>query len=499
MNKEQNSKRLDFLLINPPGIMPLQPVFIIARTLMPMGLLYLGSVLEKDGFRVKILDLAVERYPFLKLKRILNKENPKFVGVTSNTSLVYNAYRTLGEIKKHSTAITILGGNHVTFTARESLRECVDIDIVVIGEGEKTILDIANNPDLSSVAGIAYRNDEGEIRINEKGSVIMDLDELPFPARHLLNHNNYHIPNYGNITMISTSRGCPFRCDFCVTTEKEGRLRRTRSVNSIIREMNDIARNFPDVKTIFFIDDNFLLDRNQVKSMCEKIKSSGLNNRFKWFCPARVGEIDEDIVKLMKSAGCSLIYLCVESTNQQVLNNIGKGTSLSQIKTAVDIIERHDIDIMASYILGVQGESEEDIKNTLEFSKELNTLLVQFGVLTPFPGSPFYRKVITNNLLTTRTWNDFNTIQHVFRNSVNLNELDLLRFYFSYWFRRDFYKKNSKKRIPFIFMGPLFLFYSYLLNKVRKKLYGRGAIPPVPLPVPSPTGIKAPEKVILYD
>jgi anaerobic magnesium-protoporphyrin IX monomethyl ester cyclase len=455
--------------VNPPLKEPLLPVFVIARTVTPLGLLYLAANLEKNHFSVKILDMAVEANSHQKLKTILKTHQPRFVGITANTPAIYTAYHILSQVKQNCQTTTVIGGAHVTFLPKLTLTECKDIDVVVIGEGERTIVELAKGLPLKNIRGIAYRKNQTEINVNKPRPLIENLDDLSFPARHLVDNEKYFIPTYGNITMVYTSRGCPFSCRFCVSSLKDGKKWRARSAENVISELDEIRRNFPLIKTIFFMDDNFLLNRKRVEKICEEIIERGFDRHFQWFCEARVDEIDEEIVGLMRRAGCSLIYLGVESVHQEVLNNVGKNTTIRQITSAVKTIEKNNIEIMASYILGTLGETRTDVEQTIEFAKKLNTLFVQFGVITPYPGSPFYDRIKRERKFLTGRWNEFSTTRHVFSNTISLSESDILKFYASYWLRLSFFKKNWRSRLPFLAVAPYSLIHSYFSYKNWQK------------------------------
>jgi len=271
------------LLINPPYPFSEIPI-------MPMGLAYIAAVLEHKGHEVEILDLLVSRYSKEKIKRKLEQYKPDIVGLTSVTM----NYPIASEIIKYCKSIdkdilTVIGGPHVTFATIETLTEAPWIDIIIRGEGEQTILDIVNGKKPAEIDGIAYRDKNDGIKINNERSLIQDLDELPFPAKHLFPVSRYHALDVH--ASIITGRGCPFNCIFCVGSKMGGRRVRFRNPKLVIDEVEQaLASGF---KEINFEDDSLTVSHKHLYAICDEIMARGL--KLHWSAFSRADTVNPEM------------------------------------------------------------------------------------------------------------------------------------------------------------------------------------------------------------
>jgi len=305
-------------------------------------------------------------------------------------------------------AVTIMGGPHVTFLPSETLMKCQQLDIVCVGEGERTIRELAQavegKASLSSVRGIVYRSGN---RIAETlpQPLIDDLDSLPFPARHLLPMNRYTVlRKKATIGHVITSRGCPFNCIFCASSLLFGRKFRARSPRNVIDEVEEVVSDYnPD--TLEFTDDLFTLDHRRVEAICDEMKNRRLD--VPWACSSRVDTISRELLLKMREAGCVFIYFGVESGSQRTLNQMRKGITISQIENAVRWAKEIGIEALASFIIGWPGETIDDVENTLEFAKRLDTDYAQFSFATPYPGTELYNLAKNQKLLLTDNWSEY--------------------------------------------------------------------------------------------
>jgi anaerobic magnesium-protoporphyrin IX monomethyl ester cyclase len=367
------------LLINPPYPYTEGPI-------MPIGLSYLAGVLEHNGHEVQILDLLVSKYSKEKIKDKIEKYQPDIVGTTSVTMGYHLASDTLRYCKSlNKDIITIVGGPHVTFTARETLAEAPWIDIVVRGEGEMTMLDIVNGKKLADIDGIAYRDKSDGIKLNRERSLIEDLNVLPLPARHLFPLSRYHALNT-SCTLV-TSRGCPFNCIFCVGSRMGGRRIRYRDPKLVLDEIEHcLSLGFKEIATT---DDLITINQKHLYAILDGIAERDL--KFKWHAFSRVDTVNREMLQRMKQAGCVGILYGVESGNQQILDKIKKKITLEKIKEAVKMTLDAGIPVQNSFVLGLPGETKETLNQTIEFAISLNTF---FGlhVLSPFPGTEIREK-----------------------------------------------------------------------------------------------------------
>ena len=369
-----------FLLIN--------PFYPISETPSPpLGLAYLASALSEAGVEVRILDLVVFPYSQSMLQPLIEDFNPQVVGITAVSMTFDNAIDVLKDIKRIDPGIlTIMGGPHVSFCAPDTLKAYPELDVIVLGEGERTVVELTrtvnNGNPWEKVNGIAYRKGT-EICFTEKRGPIENLDDLPVPDRRLLPLGRYRA--LGMPISLTTSRGCPYKCIFCVGRKMVGARVRYRSAGKIVDEMEYLnSLNFHQIN---IADDLFTANKNHCNAVCDEIIKRGL--QLKWTSFARVDTISDAVLKKMKAAGCSAVSFGIESANPQILKTIKKGITLKQVEDAVNMCKRAEILPFASFILGLPGETPATIKETMEFGNRLKKLGLSFGfhLLAPFPGT----------------------------------------------------------------------------------------------------------------
>jgi anaerobic magnesium-protoporphyrin IX monomethyl ester cyclase len=254
------------------------------------------------------------------------------------------------------------------------------------------------------VKGISFLSD-GELIRTPSRPLIQDLDSLPFPARDLLPLQNYTVTLKGRfMTAALTSRGCPFNCDFCSASQFFGRKWRTRSIENVMEELELLYENY-GYRAVAFFDDHFTLNPNRMIEFCENILKN--NWDLYWWAFSRVDSVvkNEELVELMAKAGLKQVFIGFESGNQEVLDNYGKDLSVDNAFKAVEILKKYKISVWASFIIGALNETKKMIKQTIKFANRLNPEYIQFGILTPYPGTVLYEKV-KNRLLTTN-WSKF--------------------------------------------------------------------------------------------
>ena len=369
-------------------VLLINPFYPISETPSPpLGLAYLAAVLEAAGAEVQLLDYVVNPYDEAGLQEILDAFDPHLVGATSVTMTVDNALKVLQDVKKFRPRIpTVMGGPHVTFAARETLEGHPELDLVVLGEGERTIVElvqaIEKNTDLETVAGIAYRQGQ-KIRFTPSRPFIQDLDSLPPPARHLL-----PLGRYRTLRMpisMTTSRGCPFKCIFCVGRQMVGAKVRYRSPESVVDEMESLASmNFHQIN---LADDLFTANKPHCLAVCDEIVKRRLD--IKWTSFARVDTVSVELLSQMRRAGCTAVSFGIESGDPAILKTIQKGITRDQVIAAVEMCKQAGVAPYASFILGLPGETEESIQETFAFGETLKNMGLMYGfhLLAPFPGT----------------------------------------------------------------------------------------------------------------
>lgn len=376
----------------------------------PLWLIYAAAYAEKDGFSIEFLDAPAKKWNTAQsLKYIVEKvdeDTRLFVLDTSTPSI--NSDIHFGENLKelYPNAFIILVGTHPTSTVQETLENGSKIDGIARKEYDYTITNLAKaleaGSDLSVVNGLSYRKGD-KIVHNSDSEYIHNLDEIPFAAcfiKKYLDPKDYFFAaaHYPSI-QIFTGRGCPSRCNFCVYPQTmHGHQYRLRSAQNVVNEFEYIANNFPDVMEVVIEDDTFTANKKRVIDICNLLIEKKLNKRLKWLCNARVN-LDLETMQTMKRAGCRLIIPGIESGNQEILNNIKKGTTLSQIEAYVNNAKKAGLLIHACYMVGNKGETHETMKKTLELALRLNTDTAQFFPLIPYPGTEAYTWALENNYI----------------------------------------------------------------------------------------------------
>jgi radical SAM superfamily enzyme YgiQ (UPF0313 family) len=375
--------------------------------LPPLSLMSIAAVLEKEGINVKILDCIAENISLEKLEKILEKERPELIIVNLSTPSYYGDAK-VAEISKKLNIFSAVIGVHCSALPEETLND-TKFDAVIRGEPEITARELVKELEkkdtkLEKINGLSYRTGE-EIKHNASRQYINNLDELPFPARHLVDNKKYLFPfSKEPWTLLSANRGCPYNCIFCTAHLYCGRNQRFRSPQNIADEIEEIATKFK-VKNIGMWGEIFTLNKDIVEKVCNEIKRRKLD--INWYVTSRVDSLDENRIKNLISAGCKALTLGIESGSQKILNNIKKGITVQQSLRTIRLCKKHDLEIQAHLIFGLPGETKETIKETIKFINKANPDYANFYCAVPFPGTEFWDYVIKNNYLLTRDWSKF--------------------------------------------------------------------------------------------
>jgi radical SAM superfamily enzyme YgiQ (UPF0313 family) len=408
-------------------VLLINPYYPISETPSPpLGLAYLGAALEQAGTQVKILDYVVYPYRRDALESVLKEFKPHVAGATAVSMTFDHAEQILKDVKTSDPQVlTVMGGPHVTFYAQETLETFAELDVVVIGEGEETLVELLRAVkcarDFDTVSGIAYRVGS-KIKSTAKRERIKNLDTLPLPARHLLPLGRYRA--LGLPMSITTSRGCPYQCIFCVGRKMVGARVRYHSADRVAAELQYLANlKFHQIN---IADDLFTANQNHCLAVCEEILKK--NFKTNWTAFARVDTVSERLLSKMKSAGCTAVSFGIESANPAILNTIQKGIPVQQARDAVRKCLRVGIRPYASFILGLPGETPETIKETSAFAANLQQegLAYGFHILTPFPGTEVreQNKRLGIRILTD-DWSRYDANRAVIETkAVNHQELD---------------------------------------------------------------------------
>jgi len=371
---------LRILLINPPYAAS-EPARI------PMGLLYVAGALEEDGHDVRVLDLLVSRSDREAVQKALKDFDPAMVGVTSVTMNWPDASEILRWLKEADPGIpTVAGGPHATFTWEDIGRSEEWVDYVVLGEGERTVVELARAVEkdgrAKNVAGLAWR-ESGAMRKGSSRELIPDLDDLPKPARHLFPLSRYRAMWVdGGLT---TGRGCPHRCTFCVGPKMVGRKARLRSPLAVVDEIEELVNS--GFRHIAFSDDHFGMKRSHAFAVCDEIISRGLDIDLSIFIRADAAE--PELLDKMRQAGCNKILYGAESGVQEIVDRIRKKTDLEMLKKKVKLALDMDYQVQVTFILGLPGETDDTVRQSFEYARSLGAFY-GMHILAPLPGSEIY-------------------------------------------------------------------------------------------------------------
>ena len=382
----------------------------------PLWLIYAAAYTEKKGHTVFFIDAPakplddIQTIELVKSQLLNMEDNDVLFVLDTSTPSIKSDIQFAEKLKRlYPNSIITLVGTHPSALPKETMELSSAIDAIARGEYDLTIANLATamdaGDDFLTVQGLIYRNREGSIVFNPPVSLIENLDDIPFAAEFVkkyLNETDYFFAaaEYPEI-QIFTGRGCPFRCSFCVYPQvMHGHKFRSRSPENVVAEFQYIADNFPDVKEVVIEDDTFTADKNRVKQICNLLVENGLNKKLKWLCNARVN-LDYETMALMHRAGCGLIIPGIESGNQNILNNIQKGTKIEQFLPYVQNAKKAGLRIHACYMVGNQGETKDTMLDTLRLALKLNTDTAQFFPLIPYPGTRAYEWAQSNGYITT--------------------------------------------------------------------------------------------------
>jgi len=406
------------LLIEPPVTVSCRaPAGQRAPVVPPLGIASVAAVLERAGVEVRLLDAFVEgfasptelpdgrvRYGLTddEIEQRIREFDPHVVGVSCIVTNRHRDAHAVCQLAKRvdPECLTIMGGAHVT-TMPQLVMEDAAVDLGVLGEGDLTLLRVLERLEegrlLDDVDGIAYRRGD-EVVVNEKSEYVADLDTLPWPALHLLPmHLYWEIGQpHGDLlrtpfATVMTSRGCPARCIFCSSTKLWGTKYRARSAQNVLDELEHLVRTY-GIREVHFEDDNLTASRPRAKELFQGMIDRGLD--LSWSTPngLMVATLDEEIIGLMQRSGCYAVSLAIESGCQRVLDEVvHKPLDLERVASTVSSLRACGIHTKGFFMLGLPGETRQEIAETIEFAQHAGFDWSAFHIATPLPGTEMYR------------------------------------------------------------------------------------------------------------
>jgi radical SAM superfamily enzyme YgiQ (UPF0313 family) len=431
LNTPRSEEAVDIMLVNPPtpdGGYWIRTQHRVGRRtrenmVWPQVSLAQMAALLHPTYKVKIVDANAERMGWQEFAKLIDKYQPKYymTQVTAPTleNDMYGCF-----LAKSRGVTTIAFGTHVTPIPHESMRLYPSLDFVLVGEPDLLIRDLLDNLEgkieqrseetkklfmdhdpsyepatsevgtvnMHKIKGLAWRNAD-EIVVNFPRPFIKDLNDLPIPMHELLPLQKYRMPMIrGPFTFIVTSRGCPAGCTYCIKHVSYQYTARLRSPELIMEELWELKKL--GINNIHMYADLFTVNRDQVVDLCQRMIAENIN--LKWTCNSRVDYVDEEMLKLMGQAGCWLISWGIESGNEQILKHARKGTDPDKAERALVWAKKAGIKNWGYFIIGLPGETEETIQETIAFSKKLPLDIALFHVAAPYPGTPFFFEVVEN-------------------------------------------------------------------------------------------------------
>jgi anaerobic magnesium-protoporphyrin IX monomethyl ester cyclase len=407
----------------------------------PIFLATAAAVLKEEGIEARVMDAAAEGRSWDYVLSWIHGNKPLMVVLEVSTTSIGSDSAIAAELKKRG-VLAVFVGTHVTALPQEAL-ERYGADFVCIGEYELTLPELyraaQGETPLKDVKGIAFM-ESGKVTVTERRE-LADINRFPVPEYGHLPIRKYYDPVARNQPWMAlrSMRGCPFGCTYCVAPRlMYNRTVRLRDPEKVVDEIELLVREF-GVREFFIDDETFTINRGHVFGICEALKRRGI--RRDWVVFSRCDTISEDMIRELKSAGCYMIKYGIESSDQDILDRAEKGIRLEQIVKSFRLTKKNGLKIHATVMIGLEGETEESIKKTMEFVKSLSPDYVQYAIATPYPGTKWYESLQERGMLLSKDWDDYDGSC---RSVVRLDGMDSARLGklvdFAY---RDFYMRPS--------------------------------------------------------
>lgn len=402
----------------------------------PLGLAALSSFLKFHGYQVKMIDMLVDATSASDLKAIIEKYMPDVIGISASyTDSINTTYKITKYLRKLSNAILIAGGVHVTFNPEEALKN--GFDYVIKNEGESTLIELleylkAESGYFRNIRGLVYKKDGYPFK-NPPRDFITGLDTLPFPDLLSFNLTQYVTP-----LSIITSRGCPGDCIYCASRAMSGKKYRMRSAESVFSEVYYFSSRILNDNRLYksylaIYDDTFTVSRKRLVKFCSYMIESKLNI-IPWKCESRIDILDEEIIQLMKEAGCFAMHIGIESANQHIIDSLNKHISLSKVELVLSLLKKYNIKPLCSFIIGNHLDTTDTLRITKDF---ICHIIKNYGAQvavspnTPLPGTELNKNAEQYNIrIHSNNWDDF-SLMKVIISTKFLRDIDIRNIYYS--------------------------------------------------------------------
>ena len=358
----------------------------------PMDLATLAAMARKTGAEPRIADFPATGQGWEHLENLLDSFVPDIVLISTTSATVSDDLQVGKSAKKvNPECLVISKGEYLSHFGIKALQAHPSLDVILLGEPEIAFEEIVKGIQLDNIPGIVFRKklgmDEDFVQTGER-RLIEDLDQIPFPARDILDNSLYRSPESGNpLTVINANRGCPAHCIFCPAGKISGYKLRFRSPENIVEEVKECVEQF-GIREFLFNGDTFTMHKSWLLKLCRLIRET--NYQIRWGCNSRVDTFDLERAKAIKSAGCWVVAFGIESGVQEMLDKMKKKTRLDQAVKAVETAKKAGLLTHAFYVIGLPWETRETLKQSLEFAKILDTDFFDFNIAYPLPGTEYY-------------------------------------------------------------------------------------------------------------
>lgn len=395
----------------------------------PLSLAQSAAVLRDAGFEVLATDAPTQGWGIREFLNHLKNTNPDVVVLATSTPSFPQDVKTIKEIRRilPDTVIAAIG-IHVSVLTDVSFADAPALDAIIRGEPEYSLISLAESIEsqghVTPEEGISIRHN-GKIEHGPDREYITELDSLPFPAWDLFPEQEYRLPFVGRpFLLITTARGCPFQCSFCVAKSYYGRKVRRRSTERIVEEIRWAGDRF-GIRDFFFWSESTTLGREPMLELCEEIKA--INPPIHWVCNSRVDHVDDELLATMRRAGCWMLSFGIESADQGILDRSLKKQTVKQTRNAVELARKHKFQIAGHFVLGLPGETGETLAETLKLALELDLDYAQFYCAAPWPGSDLYQEASQEGWIENHGWSTFDQ-SHAILNYPHLSAQEIQAF-----------------------------------------------------------------------
>ncbi|MBU2025116.1 B12-binding domain-containing radical SAM protein, partial [Patescibacteria group bacterium] len=423
---------MKILIINPPAYKNkdyiregrcMQTKSSWAALWMPLSLAYTAAVLRKDKHRIRLIDCIAGKVNLKKLTKTAFKFSPGLIIVNTAFPSIKGDMRTARILKRNCPGVKIMAfGLYPSLLEVKFMRQFPWVDFIVVGEPEWTTRELAraleNKAKIGKVNGLVYRDRTRKKIIKNKPQDLgrNNLDDLPFPARDLLDNEAYRLPiNNEKFTLLSVGRGCPFSCIYCTANVYYGKKFRKRKVNRIVDEIEECLNRY-GIKNFLFWGESFTLDQDYGEKICDEILRRNL--KIVWSTTSRVDTLNQRLLDKMKKAGCVMLGLGIESINQDILDKMKKGIKVEQVKQAIKMVKKAKIKVMGHFIFGLPGETEESAKRSRDFALKSRVEYAQFYCAVPYPKTELGALAKEKGWVETKNVSRFDLTDSVMRNEV---------------------------------------------------------------------------------